>query len=360
MSSAPSHVPFASAYRPDFAVVTERRGRFTLFPHTQQLPLLHRALNLEFYSALPDYIARVDRRGNSFQKHLLRQAMLYFCNLFNAARTDGLHLETMPDADLVSRLMVVQQITEDTRRGRLHRFKFYGGADFQPDIRISARGLAFTEHIIERFTQRVPNKAGEHLSCFLLALFGSPLIALPAGKGSALVLPYLNSLIALPMELEHDELVFTTCLTINELNTLELQLPPLAFHAHYGDRYEVPRIRHWVPAAHMANLHKLWRNKAALPPPAEPIPPELRWRRVAHMIRDLEVAKGCGPGMTFCFLDHVPGPYAVHYPANVPEPRFDERAMCKTHDPAPDWDRVFDHRDHFIVHFTNPPLPPGP
>lgn len=155
MIHAPKHVPFESVFRPDFEVVEEQRGRFTLFPHTAQLPLLHRALNLEFRNALPDYIARVDKRGDAFHKYLLRTAALFFCNLFNAARTDGLHLEALADADLVTRLALVQECTEYTRRGKLHRFAFYGGADFTPDIRISAKRLAFTEHVIERFSQRV-------------------------------------------------------------------------------------------------------------------------------------------------------------------------------------------------------------
>jgi len=354
------HVPFASAFRPDFEVVEERHGQCSLFPHTEQLPLLHRALNLEFRNALPDYLARVDRRGDTFHKYLLRTAALYFCNLFNAARTDGLHLEALPDADLVTRLTLVQDVTEHTRRGRLHRFKFYGGADFSPDIRISGRRLVFTEHVIERFTQRVPNKAGEHLSWLLLALFGSPLIALPAGKGMALILPYQNSLLALPLDAEPGELFFVTCLTVNELNTLEMQLPPVALHAHYGEHYEVPRVRHWVPSMQMVELHKLWRNKAALPPPPAPLPPGFRWHRVAHMLRDMEKAKGFGPGMTFCFLDHVPGPYPVYYPATVPEPRFDERAIHKENDPGPDWDKIFDHRDYFIRHLTDRPAPAPP
>ena len=42
---AMKHVPFQSNYRPDFEVVEERRGNLSLYPHTEQLPLLLRALN---------------------------------------------------------------------------------------------------------------------------------------------------------------------------------------------------------------------------------------------------------------------------------------------------------------------------
>ncbi len=353
------HESFQSIFRPDFEVLEERQGRCRLYPHTAQLPLLHRALNLEFLGALPGHIARTDRRGDGFHKDLLKHAGMMFCNLFNAARADGLHLQSLPDPDLVTRLTVVQQSTEESRRGALHRFKFYGGADFQPDIRISGRRLAFTDHVIERFGARVPNKVGEHLSSLLLAFFGSPIIALPAGPGLAFILPYHDSLLAFPFELEHNELVITTCLTINEINSLERQIPPLAFNAHYGAAYAVPRIRHWLPTRSMLDLHGKWERKVPLPPARGPLSSRLTWHRTAHLIKDLEMDKGFGPGTKFFFLDHVPGPYAVEYVASQPEPRVDERQFHKDADPGPDWDLMFEHRDHFILHFEDKKPPPA-
>jgi hypothetical protein len=92
MNLPSKHVPFDSIYRPDFQVVEERQDRVLLFPHTAQLPLLLRALNLEFYGPLPGHIARVDRRADDFHKHMIRSAALLYGLLFNAARKDGLHL----------------------------------------------------------------------------------------------------------------------------------------------------------------------------------------------------------------------------------------------------------------------------
>ena len=43
-----SYLPFNSKYLPDFQVVEEREGNISRFPHTDQLPKLLRALNLEF------------------------------------------------------------------------------------------------------------------------------------------------------------------------------------------------------------------------------------------------------------------------------------------------------------------------
>jgi hypothetical protein len=352
------HEPFQSIYRPDLEVVEERQGRVRRYPHTEQLPNLHRALNLEFLNALPDHIARTDKRGNGFQKNLLKHAGMWFCNLFNAARMDGLHLQSLPDPDLVTRLTVVQQVTEETRRGLRHRFNFYGGAAFQPDIRISGRRLVFTDHVLERFSTRVPNKMGEHLVTLLLIFFGSPIIALPVGPGLAFIMGYQDTLLAFPFELEDDELVITTCLTIHEMNSLQRHIPPLAFNAHYGAAYAVPRIRHWLPTKWMADAYTKWERKAPLPPPQPAISSTLRWHRVAHMLKDIEVAKGHGPGTTFSFLDHVPGPYAVEFPPSQPEPHVDERQFHKKIHSKVDWDAAFDHRDHYVINFMDrkPPL----
>ena len=354
MNPFPKHIPFASGFRPEFEVVEERHGQEHRFPHTDQLPMLHRALNLEFLSALPDYIARTDKRGNGFHKNLLKHAGITFCGLYNAARTDGLHLLSMPDADLVTRLVLVQQITTETRRGLLHRFEFYGGADFQPEVRLVGRRFAFTNHVIERFTARVPNRLGEHLSMLLLAFFGSPIIALPVGQNLAFILPYENSLLAFPFDVVNGEIILLTCLTVQEMNSLERHVPPLAFNIHYGETYAVPRLRHWLPTKWMMNIYAIWERKVPPPPPRPDMPSALRWHRVAQLIRDCEWGKGHGPGTSFSFLDHVPGPYAVEYPPSQPEPRVDERQVHRDLEPTRDWDIDFNRRDHFILNFKMP------
>ena len=53
------HSPFQSSYLQDFVILEERHGNRTLYPRTDQLPLLARALRLEFHSMLPHRIARV-------------------------------------------------------------------------------------------------------------------------------------------------------------------------------------------------------------------------------------------------------------------------------------------------------------
>jgi hypothetical protein len=62
------YLPFDSSYLANFQVVEQREGNISRFPHTDQLPVLLRALNNEFRSGLPDRIARVDHRANDYMK----------------------------------------------------------------------------------------------------------------------------------------------------------------------------------------------------------------------------------------------------------------------------------------------------
>jgi hypothetical protein len=68
------HNPFQSIYREQFGVVEQRHGHRRLYPHTDPLPLLRRALNLAFLGALPDHIARGDQQADGFHKVLLSRA----------------------------------------------------------------------------------------------------------------------------------------------------------------------------------------------------------------------------------------------------------------------------------------------
>jgi hypothetical protein len=60
-------------------LVEERSGRLSRFPHTDQLPLLLCALNLEFFNGLPGRIARVDKRADGFHKILRYPATQAYC-----------------------------------------------------------------------------------------------------------------------------------------------------------------------------------------------------------------------------------------------------------------------------------------
>ena len=79
------HLPLQSIYKANFEVVEEREGRSTRCPHGDQLPVLLRALNLEFYGGLPARLARADHRADGFTKVSLQTAAPRFSSALNAA-----------------------------------------------------------------------------------------------------------------------------------------------------------------------------------------------------------------------------------------------------------------------------------
>lgn len=333
------HSPFQSNYRPDFEVVEQRDGNRRLFPHTSQLPLLSRAINLEFYGPLPPRIARADHRADGSHKIMLHTAAMMFCNGINGARTDGLHLFSLPNTDLATKVTVVQQVTESARLGSLHSFRFYCGTDFFPEIHLSGKRVVFTDHALQRFSTRVPGNLGDDLSTFLLSFYGCPLVAMPVGPGRAFVLSYLESVIALTFQETETEFVITTCLTVNEMNSLRPELPPHVYNLHYGAAFTKPKIRNWIPTQWMVNLYKIWKKKVPLPPPRE-AGKKLDWPRVANWVRGHEEQNGYVSGSRLVFQDNLPGPRILKIRPKEVEPVFDELEAYKKAHPDYDWDAI--------------------
>lgn len=323
------HQPFESIYREGLEVVEERHEAVRLYPHSEQLPVLLRALRLEFHGGLPHRLARVDHRDDGFSKVIRRHAALMFCSIFNGARHDRVRLFDLIDANLVAQVSIVQQITVETRQGLLHRFRFYAGDDFVPEIFMSGKRLLFTDHVLQRFSARVPNAVGADLSNFLLTFFGTPHIALPVGSGRAFVVPYLGAILAFTYQETATEFIITTCLTVNEMHSLELELPP--------------RVRHWLPTSWLLDHYKCWQHKTPLPPPAAPL--KQRWSDVGHWIKDNMVKQGHGPGSQILFLDRIPGPCVLEIKPGYTEPRIDELDIYKQTRPGDDWDVIFAERE---------------
>ncbi len=338
--STPKHVPFASIYRPGFEVVEERQGKVARYPHTEQLPLLLRALNLEFYAPLPGHIARTDRRGDGYHKCALKTAATFFCAIFNRARPDGLRLFALADADLVARVTLVQQVTETSPLGRVHRFRFYGSNGFFPDIHISGKRVAFADHVLQRFSHRVPNKVGEDLANFLLTFYGCAFVGLKVGQSRAFIVPYFHSVLAFTYTETEEEFFVTTCLTVNEMNSVGIELPPLTFNQHYGKEFTRPRIRNWIPTAHLTDLVNKLQAKVPVTPVEEPDYFK-NWKHLAIWMNDSMKISGHGPGSRLCFLDNIPGPMTIEVKPNEKEMVFDELEAYKKVIPKVDWEKVF-------------------
>ena len=293
-------------------MVEQKLGNVTLYPHTDQLPQLHRALNLEFLGALPGHIARVDKRADGFHKILLRRAAMMYCTVLNNARTDQLRLYDLPDADRVTRLAIAQQITESTPLGRVQRFRFYGPDGFFPEIRLSGKRIAFADHVLQRFTERVPNAVGTDITNLLLAFYGNNLIGLPVGPGRAFVMGYQDSILGFTYKETADEYFLTTCLTVNEMSSLREESPVRAYNFHYGEAFTEPADRK-EPVGAMREYIEIWRRRtpfseAALKRNAAAKKRSQHWPWLAQRIRDIVLIEGHGPGSEIEFMDFIPGP----------------------------------------------------
>jgi len=323
------HTTFQSSYKPEFEVVEQREGKLRLYPHTEQLPVLLRALNLEFYGRLPARLARLDARGSAFDKITLRNAALLFCAYVNASREDSLRLMALPDRDLVTRIALVQQITQEHRRGLVHEFRFFAGEDFFTDIFLSGKRVRFADHMLKRFDQRVPTRIGEDLTFFLTAFYSCPLISMPVGAGRALITLYDKTVVlAFPYDEKEDEYFVKTCLTANEMNSLEPELPPSPLNFHYDKTFTWPKIRNWVRLAWMLDLVKAWRSKK-LPEMAKLPPKPMSWHDIASWVKDVVARQGHGEGSRISFIDHIPGPCVLECKPGQVEARIDESEEIK-------------------------------
>jgi hypothetical protein len=287
----------------------------------------------------------VDKRADGFHKVMRRNAALLYCTMLNRARPDQLRLLQLTDHDLVARVTIAQQITESRPRGRLHRFRFYGGEDFFPEIYLSGKRVAFADHVLQRFSSRVPNNLDEDLNFLLVAFFGTPIISMPVGKSHAFVIQWQESMIAFTYEETAHEYILTTCLTINEINQLERQLPAFAYNFHYGTAFTKPRLRSWIPTRWMEDLYSRWARKIPLPPPMAPLEGIAgrkmeNWHWIANGLKDNLIKHGHGPGSQICFMDQIPGPCITELKPGQPIPAFDEIAYLKLCKLDVDWDAI--------------------
>lgn len=260
---AMKHRPFQSRYRQDFQVVEERRGNLTLYPHTEQLPLLSRALNLEFYHPLPDRVARTDHRGDMLRKMMLADAVHIYCAHVNRCRPDNVRLHRYETPELVATVAIIQHLKESSPQGLLHRFRLFSGHEFLPGLHLNGRPFAFTGHVLERFSKRVEHRVGEDLRDLFLAFTGSYIFSMPINTGRAFVIPFFDSLLAFTYkETPAGEYLITTCLTERELNGLVLEDPVQMAYVHYGPAFTPPTdTSNWAAQPHAEELYRLWLDQ---------------------------------------------------------------------------------------------------
>lgn len=334
------HLPFHSIYRENFEVVEERQGHVRLFPHTAQLPIIHRALNLEFLGPLPGKLSRLDHRASDFDRIVRKMAALLFTTGFNGSRTDEVRLMPLPDPNRIAQVAVVQHVRKDTRLGLCHRFRFYAGPGFCPEILLNGKRLVFSDHALERFSTRVTHPIGGDVTDFLLTFYGTQHLSLPIPGGRAFFSSMAPSFLAFPYKESATEFFITTCLTIDQLHSFEVELPPPAYNLHYGKEFTRPTIRHWYPTNVLKAMHTSWERKIPVSG-LESLAAKNRWSRLAQVIPEVTRHKGHGPASRLLFLDHIPGPCTLEIRPTESEPRCDELQSYKDWKPDQDWEAIF-------------------
>lgn len=336
------YLPFNSKYLPNFQVVEQRDGNISRFPHTVQLPKLLRALNMEFSAGLPDKIVRVDHRASDLMKIQRHMAVLLFCSHINRARRDDLRLRALMDPNMVARVSIVQQITDHTELGQVHRFKFYAGDNFFTDIYLNRKRIAFAGHAIERFEERVPNHIGTDLTNLFDAFFGSPVVVMECNNTPSFVFEYDGSLIAFPIRTSttEPEYFLPTCLSGKEINQLELILPPPAYTPFYDSVKTEPQVRNWDPIKYALLLKEIWKRNEPLKTPEETAEHKLLWSAIGHIISDKLEREGHGEGSRILFRDNIPGHGIITLLPGQQENRHVEMDDLKRYIPDEDWEKV--------------------
>jgi hypothetical protein len=136
------------------------------------------------------------------------------------------------------------------------------------------------------------------------------------------------------------EYFFPTCLSINEINKLDLILPPPAYALHYDPAYKMPEVRNWDSVGLVLAYYKAWKRRVPLQPPTETEADKMSWSKIGHTISDAVRMGGFGEGSRLLFLDHAPGPCAIRLAPGEPEPRHVELEDLKRYCPGEDWERI--------------------
>ncbi len=256
--------PFESKYLRDFAVVEERHNGLRLFPATEQLPLLSQAITREFEYGLTSRLAHTDSRADNWRKLQLRELAFAFTTIINAARPDHLHVQPYFTPDFVTQIAIVQHITESCPEGLAHRFRFFRGQDFLPDVYLAGKRLGFASHAIDRYAERAVCTSGHPLTMFIRHFFASAkLPVLLSENRPALALPIGGSMIAMPYKETADEYFVLTTLAPAQISILNLPDPLPPMHLHYGPKYQPP-VKCYDRTKFIELVMKCWRENPPL------------------------------------------------------------------------------------------------
>jgi hypothetical protein len=296
---------------PNFVVLSQSEGNQQLFPATGQLAKLWRAINQDFIWPLPPKIRQADHRAKDSVKYLRHSTATGYCALFNAAREDRINLHPLPDTNLVTQITIVQRITTKCPKGDVHYFKFYGGTDFFPEIRLNGKRIQITSHVLDRFEERFPGNPGEALSNLVSVLFAHPWMTAIINGSIVMVTPYEDTIFAFPFEEIVSEFLLKTCLTVNEIHSFELGPSTNIYYHHYAQHFSPPSVRQWNPEQELNHCRQIWDDRIPMQSDVEPLEKNETWFGKSYSVTDSVEQQGFKADSKFVFLDDLPGP-VVH------------------------------------------------
>ena len=305
---------FQSKYLRDFAVVEERHNGLCLFPATEQLPLLSRAIDEEFKAGLTTRLAATDGRGDSWRKLQLWKASTAFCSFLNSGRPDHLHVQPFYTPEFVTQIAVVQHITKAEAGGNRHWFRAFRGDAFLPDIYLSGKRVTFASHAIDRYAQRTLTFHAHpaimlvteffHTVVAVVQLNGDrPAFAIEAG-GTVAVLPYVETA---------TEYLILTTLSPHEVTHLAPLVPPRRLHLHYGPTYTPPTAANFDLNKRTMKLLAYWQTKQPHTD-RDKLMENIRassWTRLVQSVDHVLHVAGHTAGTRMLFHDDIYGPTIV-------------------------------------------------
>ena len=159
-----------------------------------------------------------------------------------------------------------------------------------------------------------------------------------------------GSIVAFTYKESAEEFFITTCLTMNQMDSLTPEPYPRAHNFHYGEAFTKPRLRTWIPAGRLVEVYEHWQKKT----PLQPLPQTdnaainrklKNWRWIASTTRDFLHYHGHGHGSQICFTDLIPGPSVMEIQPGGKIPEVDELKIYREINPQLDWDALVAERE---------------
>jgi len=304
-------VAFKSKYLRDFSMVDERHGSRHLFPATEQLPALSRAIDEEFKAGLTSRLAATDGRADSWRKLQLWKSGTAFCQIINSERPDHLHIQPVYTPEFVTRIAVVQHITQSESGGNRHWFRAYRDNAFLPDIYLSGKRVSFSSHAIERYNQRSTNNHVNPTVALVSEFFYTVITVVKLNDTNpALAIDAGGTLAVLPFEETATGFFILTTLSPHEVIHLAPIVPMRRLYLHYGPAFTQPAAPIFNIAKHTGKLLERWRRKQPLQvrTATEGSLRSCSWTSIVQLVNTVMHGEGFTEASRLLFHDGVYGP----------------------------------------------------